>query len=184
MTEQELLILLKADTEKGLRELIKAYGAAFHTICKNILRDFSEEDIEEVISDILVGIWKSKEHFDESREVSFKSYCYGIARKIALKKRRGCRKNGEVIPLNEDMLEDSYNLEKQLEKEEEERILSEVMINTEEPLRTIFILRYFYFYKVKEIAALLKISNKKVENYLYRGKKVIKRELLKRGVGK
>lgn len=75
MTDQELLTLLKRDTESGLRELLRAYGAAFHTICRNILRDFPEEDIEEVISDILVGIWKSKDYFDESREVPFKSYC-------------------------------------------------------------------------------------------------------------
>lgn len=184
MTEQELLKLLKTDAEKGLRELIKIYGNAFYTICKNILHDFSEEDVEEVVSDVLVGIWKSKEHFNEFKGVSFKSYCYGIARKTALKKRRDCKKNGELIPLNEDILKDDYLLEQQLEKEEEERILTEVLMNQEETLRQIFILRYFYFYKVKEIADLLKISNKKVENYLYRGKEVMRRELLKKGIEK
>ena len=60
MTDQELLQLLRTDVEKGLRELMKLYGSAIKSICRNVLRDFPTEDVEEVISDVLVGIWKSK----------------------------------------------------------------------------------------------------------------------------
>ena len=182
MTDQELLALLKTDAEAGLRELIKTYGSAFYTICRNILREFPPEDIEEVVSDVLVGIWKSRDSFEESRGTYFKSYCYGVARKTALKKRRDCAKTGELIPLNEDILEDSYDFQNRLEKEEENKILIQVLMDSEEPMRSIFIFRYFYFYKVKEIADMLKISIKQVENYLYRGKSQLKKELLKRGV--
>lgn len=182
MTDQELLALLKTDAEVGLRELIKAYGSAFYTICRNILREFPPEDIEEVVSDILVGIWKSRDYFEESRGTQFKSYCYGVARKTALKKRRDCAKTGELIPLNEDILEDSYDFRSRVEKEEENRILIQVLMDAEEPIRSIFIFRYLYFYKVKEIAERLKISSKQVENYLYRGKARLKKELLKRGI--
>lgn len=184
MTDQELLALLKMDTERGLRELIKLYGSAIKTICKNILRDFSAEDIEEVISDVLVGIWKARERFDESKDVSFKSYCYGIARKTSLKKYRERKKTRGEIPLNEDIQESIFDLQEQLEKEEEEKILMDVLSSAKEPLRTIFVLRYFYYYKVKEIAELLEISAKQVENYLYRGKETLKQELLKRGIEK
>ncbi len=184
MTDHELLALLRTDAEKGLQELIKLYGSAIKTICKNILRDFPAEDMEEVMSDVLVGIWKSRENFDELRNSSFKSYCYGIARKTALKKYRECIKTGGLIPLDEDMAGDNLDLQEQFEKEEEEKILIDVLSSTEEPLRTIFVLRYFYFYKVKEIATLLKISAKQVENYLYRGKEALKKELMKRGIDK
>lgn len=184
MTDQELLALLRTDAEKGLIELVKLYGSAFNTICKNILREFSQEDIEEVMSDILVGIWKSKENFDESRNVSFKSYCYGIARKTALKKYRGCVKSGENIPLNEEIKACDCDLQELFEKKEEEKVLIDILVSAEEPLRTIFILRYFYFYKVKEIATVLNIPIKQVENYLYRGKETLKQELLKRGIDK
>ena len=70
------------------------------------------------------------------------------------------------------------------EKKEEEKVLIDILVSAEEPLRTIFILRYFYFYKVKEIATVLKIPIKQVENYLYRGKETLKQELLKRGIDK
>lgn len=184
MTEQELLALLQTDAERGLQEVITLYGSGIKTICKNILRDFPNEDIEEVMSDVLVGIWKSREHFDETRDTSFKSYCFGIARKTALKKYRTVMKTGEVIPLNEDILEDTLDLQEQIEKEEEEKVLLDVLMDSQEPLKTIFILRYFYFYRVKEIATILQISPKQIENYLYRGKESLKTELLKRGIDK
>ena len=184
MTDQELLALLKSDAESGLRELINAYGSAFYTICRNILQEFPPEDIEEVISDILVGIWKSRDYFEESRGTHFKSYCYGVARKTALKKRWDSGKPGELIPFNEDILMDSYDFQNQLEKEEEGRILMQVLMESEEPLRSIFIFRYLYFYKVQEIADILKITRKQVENYLYRGKAQLKKALLKRGIEK
>lgn len=184
MTDYELLLMLKEDADTGLRELMKAYGGAIHTICKNILREFPPEDIEDTIADTLVGIWKAREYFDESRESTFKSYCYGIARKTALKKRRACARTGELIPLNEDLLDDGHDFQSRLEQEEEERILWEVLKDSEEPMRSIFIYRYFYFYKVKEIAVKLKISSKQVENCLYRGKEILRKELVKRGFEK
>ena len=71
--------------------------------------------------------------------------------------------------------------EERRKRKEEKKILREVLMTSEEPLCRIFVLRYFYFFRVKEIAALLKLSNKQVENHLYRGKDILKRELLKRG---
>ena len=88
------------------------------------------------------------------------------------------------IPLNEDILEGDLDLQEQIAKEEEAKILMDVLSEAEEPLRTIFILRYFYFYRVKEVATLLEIPTKQVENYLYRGKEILKKELLKRGIDK
>ena len=35
MTDQELLQLLRTDVEKGLRELMKLYGSAIKSICRN-----------------------------------------------------------------------------------------------------------------------------------------------------
>ena len=42
--------------------------------------------------------------------------------------------------------------------------------------------RYFYGYKVKDIAELLEISAKQVENILYRGKEKLRKDLIERGI--
>ena len=52
-----------------------------------------------------------------------------------------------------------------------------------EPDRTIFLLRYFYFFKVKEIAERLELPPKKVENILSRRKKDLEEILLEGGIG-
>lgn len=73
-----------------------------------------------------------------------KAIVNGIARKTALKKRRECRKSGELIPLDEDLLEDGFDFQSKLEKQEDEKILLEVLLDAGEPLCSIFVLRYFY----------------------------------------
>ena len=81
MNDQSLIHLLKADPEEGLRMAISLYGKAIKTICYSILRDAPDEDIEEAVSDTFVAIWQSARNFRTDQGVSFKSYCYGIARK-------------------------------------------------------------------------------------------------------
>lgn len=81
MNDQSLIHLLKADPEEGLRMAISLYGKAIKTICSSILRDAPDEDIEEAVSDTFVAIWQSARNFRMDQGVSFKSYCYGIARK-------------------------------------------------------------------------------------------------------
>lgn len=182
MTDRQLVELLREKPEEGLRIIMKLYGGAIHTICANILYGASAEDVEEAVSDVLVSIWKSRDCFRETEGNSFKSYCYGIARNTALTKRRQLFAKQEPIPLEEDLLEASENVSEELERREEEQMLHQVVEELEEPERSVFILRYFYFFRVKEIAGRLRIPEKKVENCLYRGKQKLKNALLKRGM--
>ncbi|MDO5011350.1 MAG: sigma factor-like helix-turn-helix DNA-binding protein, partial [Intestinibacter bartlettii] len=62
------------------------------------------------------------------------------------------------------------------------KIIKTTLDNFKEPDRSIFILRYFYFEKVKAIASKLNLSEKKVENILYRSKTTLKEELIKGGI--
>lgn len=182
MTEQQIISLLRNDPENGVAMVMDLYGGPIKVICVNILRDFSNEDIEEAISDTLVAIWKSVNHFDQLRGTCFKSYCYGIARKTALARRREIAGDSSIIPLKEDTLADDVPLENAYDTNQEKKILHETIAELGEPERSIFILRYFYFFRIKEIAAKLNLSDKKVENCLYRGKQRLKTMLLQKGV--
>lgn len=71
MNDQSLIHLLKADPEEGLRMAISLYGKAIKTICSSILRDASDEDIEEAVSDTFVAIWQSARNFRTDQGVSF-----------------------------------------------------------------------------------------------------------------
>ena len=52
----------------------------------------------------------------------------------------------------------------------------------DEPDRSVFVLRYFYFFSVKDIALELDIDSKKVENILYRKKALLRKLLVERGI--
>ncbi len=51
-----------------------------------------------------------------------------------------------------------------------------------EPERSVFVLRYFYFFSIKDIALELDIDSKKVENILYRKKAMLRKLLIERGI--
>ena len=103
MTDKQLVRLLKEEPEKGLREVMRLYGA--HSIPSAPI--FCGEQPGRMWRkqyQILCCPWKSRDNFRETRGVSFKTYCYGIARKTALSKRRRVFLNREVLPVLEDTL--------------------------------------------------------------------------------
>ena len=67
-------------------------------------------------------------------------------------------------------------------KKEEELIVRQVVAKMEEPDKTIFAMRFFHEYKIKEIALKLGLSEKQVENRLFRSKRALKKKLEERGI--
>ena len=116
MTDRQLIKLLKKDPECGLRTVLELYEGAIKTICRNILRDCAQEDVEEAAADILVAIWRAADRFQADRGSSFKSYCYGIARKTALTRRKKLMEKEDLIPLQEDLLFMEGDLSDRLEQ--------------------------------------------------------------------
>jgi len=166
--------------EQGMERAIRLYGGQVRTICGNILAGYPKEDIEEATAQSFIALWQGIDRYSPGRGCSIKSYRYGIARKTALMKRRAC-------PLREDLpLEEWGGAERTAEErffaEEDERTLHETLGEMEEPARTVFLLRYFYFEKIGDIAERLNLPYKKVENILQREKKKLRKLLIEKGI--
>ena len=183
MSDEELLQLIRVNPEQGVHEMMSAYGGAIGTICKNFLCDFPESDVEEAIADTFIHFWKKRESFVLKEGYCIKGYLYAIARNVARDKRRKAKRE-DIYSLEEVSfdLADSYDLESEVERRECETRLHESLAEMKEPDKSIFLYRYFYGYKVKDIAELLKISAKQVENILYRGKEKLRKDLMERGL--
>ena len=83
----------------------------------------------------------------------------------------------------QDAMQDvSTDVEREFSRKHNERIVHEVIKEMEEPDRTIFILRFFYYETVKVIAETVHLKEDNVESRIRRGKKKLKAELLRRGV--
>lgn len=179
--EWELPRLIQREPERGMILTIQLYGNPVRTICRNILADCGSAEVEDAVSECFVSIWQAVSRFDPNLGSSFRSYCYGIARTTALAKRRKLRK--EPVLLLEESVFSSENGEEEFSRLEEEELVHEAVEMMSEPDRTIFLLRYFYFYKVKEIAERLGLPPKKVENILSRRKKDLEMILTEGGLG-
>ena len=79
-------------------------------------------------------------------------------------------------------LPSDFSTENEVVRKEHEAILHTCLENMKEPDKSVFLYRYFYGYKIGDIAALLDIPDKKVTNILFRGKEKLRRDLYERGL--
>lgn len=180
--DRKIIKLLKKSPEDGIKMTIDVYGSAVNTICKNILINLNSEDIEEAISDTFFKLWKNVDNFNHEKNKSLKSYIYAIARNTCFDKLKSSNCNTSLFDVDENDLGIDVNMEDEYSKLHNKKIIKTTLNNFKEPDRSIFILRYFYFEKVKVIASKLNLSEKKVENILYRSKTKLKEELIKGGI--
>ena len=185
MQDAVLLQLLMAAPERGMEEIMHAYGRSVNTICVSFLKDYPAEDIEEAESDTFLKLWQYRDRIRTDNGCSLKSYLFAIARNVS---KNRLRKDSRKTVSLEELAE--YGAEPAAEADAEDAAIrtwqqetvSESLEELGEPDRSVFLLRYYLEQSVKEIAGRLDIPVKKVENILYRGKEKLRKILAKKGV--
>ena len=141
----------------------------------------ADEDIEEIILDVFVAIWKNTEKLDGERDIT--PYLASIAHNLTKKKLSEISKNTNLVEIDEEKEYSKENwsntIENRLKIEEIDYILKE--LSEEEYL--IFTNFYYYSKKTKEIAKKLNISDVKVKTKLHRIRNKIKKKFKERGYG-
>lgn len=156
-----------------------------YIIIKNSGYLFSNEDIEEIASDVFLIIWRNKEKLDINKEIS--PYIAGITKNLIRKKKRDIKSINEDLK-NIDELQ-NYLSDKidytQNEAEEKEQIdiVTDELTKMKEEDKNIFTYYYYESKSIKEIANILEITEIKVKSRLSRIRKKLKKELEKRGYG-
>ena len=187
-TEKELLKLLQRHPEEGICQMIDTYGAAVKTICKNILRGCDESLVEDAMQESFVHLWRTVSAGKKIRR-NVKGYLYQIARNCALdilrqQQRQNCLSLEEAREDGiERFVEDvTGSVEEEFARKHNEQLVHEVIEDLKEPDHTIFLLRYFYFFTVREIAVQVNLKEDNVESRLRREAKKLRKKLLERGV--
>ena len=170
----------KINNEIDIEKIINEYSNYLSVVIKNICGNFlSNEDIEEILLDIFLALWKNREKLDGDKPI--KPYISSIAHNLTKKKIAEINKENNFSLLEENTIIDMTNfdfiIDNKLKNEELEYILNEL---SEEDYQ-IFTLFYYNSYKVKQIANKLDISNVKVKTKLCRIRKKIKKKLKERG---
>lgn len=156
-----------------------------YIIIKNSGYLFSNEDIEEIASDVFLIIWRNKEKLDINKEIS--PYIAGITKNLIRKKKR------DIKSINEDLkniselqnyLSDKIDYtQNEAEEKEQIDIITDELTKMKEEDKNIFTYYYYESKSIKEIANILEITEIKVKSRLSRIRKKLKKELEKRGYG-
>ena len=156
-------------------ELYTAYAAKIISVYLN--RTLPAEDLEEVLSDVFVNLWNSRERL--TGEV--KPYLAAIARNAARQKLRQSRFM-DSIPENWDTRDEAPLPEQRIESAEQAAALRQAISNMSPEDRDLLIRVYFLEQTVEEIAAVTGHNASTLRVRLHRGRKKLRQILSERGI--
>lgn len=173
--------LIKQYIEKdslNIEKVMKDYTNYLYIIVKNKNFKLTEEDIEEIVSDVFLAVWKNQKKLDMQKGMS--SYLAAIANHLYNKKLRNS-KNVMDIESYENQLQDTKNIEQQIEDKQKNHMILQEIDTMKQEDQDIFLYYYYYAKSIKEIAKQLNITEGKVKSRLFRIRKKLKNKLEKRG---
>ena len=154
-----------------------------YIIIKNSGYLFSNEDVEEIASDVFLIIWRNKEKLDINKEIS--PYIAGITKNLLRKKKRDIKNINENIKKYHELqnyLSDKIDYtQNEAEEKEQIDIVTDELTKMKEEDKNIFTYYYYESKNIKEIANILGITEIKAKSRLSRIRKKLRKELEKRG---
>ena len=184
MNDNELIELYFSRAENAISETDARYGTYCRGLAFGILG--SHEDSEECVNDTYLKLWNT---IPPTRPLRFCAYIAGIARNLALNMRRAmtAKKRGggdtelafdeisECLPAKETV-EDAYD------GNELVRTLNSFLAGLTHEKQKIFMLRYYHFRSIADIASELNITEEKVRTTLHRTREKLRVYLEKEGI--
>ena len=167
----------KVDIDKIIDDF---YGYVYIIVKNGVSIAMTDEDIEEIVSDVFVAIWKNSINLLKTTEI--KPYLIGIAKNVIRNKYRNTELNFSISDYEENLI-DTCNIEKITEENEQNKVILDTLKTVKPKEYEIFIMFYYESKSVKEIAKVLNLSTSNVKTILHRVRKVIKRNLEDGGYG-
>lgn len=169
--EAKLLMRLKSKKRNSIYEAVRVYTPYLSTVLYNMAGNrLMKEDIEEIVSDVFVALWRNAEYIDPEKG-SVRAYITADARNFALKRLTG-KASCTCI--------DDIEIADETSAAEERAVNSTVwdaVMSLGEPDSEIFVRYYKYDEKLKDISRTTGINISTVKTKLSRGKHKLKRIL-------
>lgn len=180
MDERALLKKLKNKNEKALQETIQRYTAYVTTIIREILNSKATvEDIEELVADTFISLWKTAERINYVQYSSLKAYIGEIARNKA-KDYLKMNKNIDLeLYENAILIDDS--IERQMLQKEQQQYIQKLLTKLKPEDQKIFLLHYYQYKKIDEIALIMHMNPQTVKTRLRRGRETLRTLLCNEG---
>lgn len=167
----------KIDIDKMIDDF---YSYVYIIVKNGVSIAITNEDVEEIISDVFVAIWKNSRDLLKTTEI--KPYLTGIAKNVIRNKYRNTELDFSISDYEENLV-DTCNIEKITEENEQNKVIFNTLKTVKTKEYEIFIMFYYESKSVKEIAKVLNLSISNVKTTLHRVRKIIKRNLEDGGYG-
>lgn len=162
MTQEELLELIKSDSEKGMQAILKQYAALVYKIAWNKLSSVcTKEDIEETVSDIFIEFHKCCNSIDLEKS-SLTSFIMLLAQRRSVDVFRKIARQKYMYSLIENNITQSELTENTILENEERNILFSNILELGEPDSTIIFRKFYYGETYGEIGKRLSMSENAV----------------------
>ena len=178
MQKNDLIGNYVKNNELNIEDVMNEYTPYIYTILKNKNSTLSKEDMEEIISDVFLAVWKNQKNLDTNKKIT--AYLTGITRNLYNKKIRNTS-NTTNINNYKNVLFENDNLELKIESTEKEKMITLIVNNMKQEDENIFTLYYYHAKTTKEIATILGLKENKVRSRLFRIRKKIKKCLERKG---
>ncbi len=172
--EAQLVSSLSQGNILAFNTLFREYSGRLYRFANGYLK--SEALSEELVQEVFTRIWENRKALKS--EYSFKSYLFTIAFNIIKKqfRREACHSEYFRTRVTED-----FDLEttKKINYDSLRQYISEIVNKMPERRKDIFIKSRFEGLSIREIAEVLNISHKTVENHLTDALKFIRANIIK-----
>lgn len=174
MKQYKILEDYVENEQLNIEQVIKDYSGYVYTAIINISENLSDEDIEEILSDVFFIFWKKKDTLKKDDKISF--YLVGIAKNLIKEKYRKQKCN-----LNIDDFENNISTNDDIYEYYEEKCrieqIQKIVNNLDDIDKVIFRMFYYNNQKSKEISRKLKMNEITIRSRLHRIRKQIKENI-------
>ena len=173
LNDKKIISAIINRDEQMLAFVVRKYSKLLWKIAASILINVASiQDVEECIADVFIYLWQYPEKYDPDK-AKLSSWLSMIARTKAIDRYRQTIRKRE-LPMEEIVMEGLIHAEIMEIDAEKEKLLS-CIGELDEKEKELIIRRYYYEQKPAEIAVVLEIPKKQVENRLYYAKQKLKR---------
>lgn len=173
MEERELIRLLKEGDKEAFAILYKRYWEKVYSFCQLYLT--GKEKAEDVVQEVFIKVWEARDFLQEDQP--FKGFLFIVTRNLIFNQYRK-NVNEEVYKMTVlAAMEESYTVEEEIDAGNLKEYIDLLIRDLPERRREIFNLSRKEHKSHKEIAELLHISEKTVENQIREALKYLKRNI-------
>lgn len=163
------------ENKLNIENIMKDYTNYISAIIKNNTNTLSTEDVEEIILDVFMALWKNQYKLDFNKSMS--AYISGITNNLIKYKLRQRKSIACDIDEFESQIIDFGNVELSVIQNEQEKIISRKLDLLNKDDKDIFIEYYYSIKSIKELSILFNMSESKIKSKLFRARKKLRKFL-------